>query len=303
MTVNAHTHLELGGFAHLLPPPEGSPFVAWIQTLIAARHTIADDGLLPYQKAVEAGIAALRETGATTVGDISATGASVEPLLDSGLSGVVYLEVLGLEPTAALQRLRETRAKIETYRQRENSMRLGLTIHAPYSCHPDLFREGAAWCVAENVPLCIHIAESKAETELLQHGTGDFIELKRALNLPDLPIPRRSPVAYLEDLGVLEAKPLLIHCVQVDEADIQRLARSGSAVVHCPRSNQRLQCGRMPLEKFLAAGVPVALGTDSLTSSPSLDIREEAEAAIEMHASLVPAEAISALLQSLISNL
>ena len=148
MTVNAHTHLELGGFAHLLPPPEGSPFVAWIQTLIAARHTIADDGLLPYQKAVEAGIAALRETGATTVGDISATGASVEPLLDSGLSGVVYLEVLGLEPTAALQRLRETRAKIETYRQRENSMRLGLTIHAPYSCHPDLFREGAAWCVA-----------------------------------------------------------------------------------------------------------------------------------------------------------
>lgn len=296
--VNAHTHLELGGFAHLLPPPEGSPFVAWIQTLIAARRAIANEGLLPYQKAVEAGVAALRETGTTMVGDISATGVSVEPLHDSGLSGVVYLEVLGLEPTAALQRLRETQAKTDAYRKRENSMRVGLTIHAPYSCHPDLFREGAKWCVAENVPLCVHIAESRAEVELLQHGTGDFLELKRALNLPDLPMPHCSPVAYLEDLGVLEAKPLLIHCVQVDEADIQRIARSGSKVVHCPRSNQRLQCGRMPLEKFLAAGVAVALGTDSLTSSPSLDVRYEAEAAIEMHAGLVPSEAIRALLQS-----
>jgi cytosine/adenosine deaminase-related metal-dependent hydrolase len=303
--INAHTHLELGGFAHLLPPSEGSPFVAWIQTLIAARRAIANDGLLPYQKAVEAGIAALRETGVTTVGDISATGVSVEPLLDSGLSGIVYLEVLGLEPTAALQRLREAQAKIDAYRKRENAMRLGLTIHAPYSCHPDLFREGAKWCVAENVPLCVHIAESKAETELLQHGAGDFLELARTLKLPEFPVPRCSPVAYLQDLGVLEAKPLLVHCVQVDEADIQRIARSGSKVVHCPRSNQRLQCGRMPLEKFLAAGVRVALGTDSLTSSPSLDIRHEAEAAVKLHTGLVPSETIYTLLisNSLISNL
>jgi len=297
MIVNAHTHLELGGFAHLLPPPAGASFVPWIYELIAARRAIAKEGTRPYQQAVEAGVETLRATGTTVVGDISATGVSVEPLLASGLSGVVYLEVLGTD-AAALSRLRETQTKIESYRRRENQMRVGLTVHAPYSCDPELFRQGAAWCAAEGVPLCIHLAESPAENEFLRRGTGAVRDFERKMNLPPLPSPLCSPVQYLEDLGVLAAKPLLVHCVHVDDDDIQRLARSGSTVVHCPRSNQRLQCGRMPLENFLAANIPVCLGTDSLASSPSLDVREEAEAAIELHAGLVPPETIGSLLTS-----
>ena len=261
-----------------------------------ARRELAPQGMAPYRAAVEAGIAALRASGTEVVGDITATGESVEPLLDSGLRGCVYYEVLGLNREEALQRLDQARQRINDWRKREGAMRVGITVHAPYSCHPDLFREAARWCLAEDVPLCIHAAESPAETQLLAWHMGDFLELQRTFNLPTFSAPGQLPIAYLEDLGVLEAKPLLVHCIEVSEADIARIARSGAAVAHCPRSNQRLRCQRMPLEKFLAVGVPLLLGTDSLASSPSLDVREEAEAAIQLHAEHVPAETVRALL-------
>lgn len=270
----------------------------WIIRLIKARAELAPQGLEPYRSAVEAGIAALRASGTEVVGDITATGESVEPLLASGLKGCVYYEVLGLNRDEALKRLDQARQRINDWRKGEGAMRVGITVHAPYSCHPDLFREAARWCRAENVPLCVHAAESPAETQLLAWHMGDFLELQRAFNLPDFSAPGKSPMAYLEDLGVLEAKPLLVHCVEVNDEDIARIARSGSAVAHCPRSNQRLRCQRMPLEKFLAARVPVLLGTDSLASSPSLDVRNEAEAAIQLHAGHVPAETIRDLLHA-----
>ena len=251
--------------------------------------------MAPYRAAVESGIAALRAIGTGVVGDVTTTGESVDPLLASGLRGVVYYEVLSLHRDEARGRLTEARRKIDGWRRREGTMRVGLSVHALYSCHPDLFREAVRWCLADDVPLCVHAAESPAETELLADGSGGFRELQLAFNLANLPTPGLSPVAYLEELGVLEARPLLIHCVEVGDEDIARIERSGSTVVHCPRSNMRLRCKRMPLEKFLAAGVPVALGTDSLASSPSLDVRDEAEAAVQMHAGRVPAETIRAL--------
>jgi hypothetical protein len=92
------------------------------------------------------------------------------------------------------------------------------------------------------------------------------------LGIPYLPSPMMTPLAYLEQKGVLDLKPLLVHMVEVTDDDIERVRRSGATVIHCPRSNQRLQCGRMPLEKYINAAVPVLLGSDSRTSSPSLDV-------------------------------
>jgi 5-methylthioadenosine/S-adenosylhomocysteine deaminase len=252
-----------------------------------------------FRKAVEAGIAALIEAGTTVVGDVSATGASVGPLLESGLAGVVYIEVLGLYAEQADRCLNGVRYLIDEWRPKErNGMRLGLSIHAPYSTHPALWRKALDYARQEALPLCIHIAESSAEYEYLTQGTGPFAdEYYPGLGMPAVTPPRTTPIRYLEDLGALDLKPLLVHAIHVDDDDIQRIKASGASVVHCPRSNLRLRCGRIPLEKYLAHGVPVYLGTDSLSSSPSLNIFDELEVAVALHHDRVQPEAIEALLR------
>jgi cytosine/adenosine deaminase-related metal-dependent hydrolase len=180
-------------------------------------------------------------------------------------------------------------------------MQVGLSLHAPYSCHPDLLRAGAAWCRDNEVPLCIHAAESPAETELLLHGSVRSAPrltraMLRQIGLRRSLVPLKSSVAYLASLGVLAARPLLVHAVHVTDDEIRLIADAGCAVVHCPRSNHRLKCGRMPLERYLAAGVAVYLGTDSRASSPSLDVRQEAEFAQTLHTDWVAPDRVLQLL-------
>jgi 5-methylthioadenosine/S-adenosylhomocysteine deaminase len=89
----------------------------------------------------------------------------------------------------------------------------------------------------------------------------------------------RSPVEYLRLLGVLDLAPLAIHCVQVDERDIEILRDSGAAVATCPRSNRAHGHGVAPLAALQRAGVPVGLGTDSAVSSGDVSLWAEAAAA------------------------
>jgi cytosine/adenosine deaminase-related metal-dependent hydrolase len=76
------------------------------------------------------------------------------------------------------------------------------------------------------------------------------------------------------------------------DEDLDIIAASEAKVAHCPRSNQLLQAGRMPLEKMLARNIPVAIGTDSLASSPSLDVRQEAQTAVTLHQNHVEQKSI-----------
>ena len=295
---NAHTHLEGGWLAPYRPDVTGAPFVDWIVDIVKRGKKLSDPGReITYDAAIEAGIAALIDSGATAVGDISKTGRSIGPLLKSGLQGVVYVEVLGTDPAQADERLDRARKMIEAWRPQEaNGMRIGLSIHTPYSTHLDLWKKALDYARRENLPLCIHVAESPAEHEYLLQGTGPFAETYyKAFDMPAVPSPKQTPVAYLEDLGALALKPLLVHAIHVSDDDLRKIKLSGSSVVHCPRSNLRLQCGRMPLEKYLAQEIPVYLGTDGLGSAPSLDVFDEVEFAIGLHHGTVRPEAIAAL--------
>lgn len=295
---NAHTHLELSDLAHLCPA-DAAEFAPWLWSL--GRH-LAGRSQAQARAAVKRGIVELLACGTTHVGDVTATWQSVEPLLESGMQGVVYLEVLGLDRRRALERLGQAQAAIHRYRLRADRgpLQIGLSLHAPYSCHPDLLRVGAAWCQVEGVPLCIHVAESQAETEMLLHGRSPsvpwFISWLAKLRGTWLShVPGLRPIPYLASLGVLDARPLLIHAVQVAAQDVRTIADAGCAVVHCPRSNSRLSCGRMPLERYLEAGVTVYLGTDSRASSPDLSIAAESGFAQALHAGLVDPQQVAAL--------
>jgi anti-anti-sigma factor len=294
---NAHTHLELGWLANYCPSVGGAPFMEWIVGLIDRRRALGDKLTLTSTKAIEAGIQSLLDAGTTVVGDISGTGLSIAPLLESGLKGVVYLEVIGSNLDFANKTLVWARTIIDKWRSKErNGMKLGITIHTPYSVHPEVWTKALDYVCKEALPLCIHVAESKAERDYLLTGESPEMDIYyRYPGLERVPSPKKTPVQYLDDLGALELKPLLIHAIEVDDEDIQRIKRSGSAVVHCPRSNLRLRCNRMPLEKFIEAGVPVYFGTDSLSSTPSLNVLDELEVAAALHHGKVKPQTLEGL--------
>lgn len=300
--VNAHTHLELSGLSHLRPPAPAD-LGPWLYEVARAV-----DGLSPEARTrdTERGIEQLRAAGITQVCDVTSTGASIEPLRRSGLGGVVYLEIRGEARQRARAELNRARCAIDVAREKQGGspLRVGLALHSPYLCHPELIVQASRWCAEEGVPWTIHLAESVREPLGIRH-------LRSVAAVDEFPIPTmvtrllaaglsrlrslQGPVEYLDRLGALEARPLLTHCIHLSDAEIRRVAESGCHVVHCPHSNHRLSCGRMPLERFLAAGVPVHLGTDSLASSPSLDIREEIRFASELHRGRVEPAAIEKL--------
>lgn len=329
LLVNAHTHLELSDKADLLPDPSAE-FSVWLAKVIRsnAQRTLAST-----RAACESGLAELQAAGTTHVGDISASGLSVELLAQSGLQGMVWLEILATTIAQGLARLEAMKGDTNNLRElaANSSIHIGVTLHSTYSIHPHLWDPVLRWVEAESLPLCIHAAESPSEWEVLTQGTGHFrvfegrlvasqmslspmaknLVAKFLSSLPPklrqqmakwgipyhLPAPMMTPIAYLEQQGVLAFKPLLVHAVQVSDEDIKRIKRSGAAVVHCPRSNQRLECGRMPLEKYLEAAVPVLMGTDSRTSSPSLNVAEEVAFAYTLHEGKVPPSVIDMLVQ------
>jgi cytosine/adenosine deaminase-related metal-dependent hydrolase len=272
--INAHTHLELTTLSFLYSDGPGT-LRPWMNRVYHHMNELTNEQVLG---AVKQGIDELQSSGTTHVVDISARWLSLQPLLASGLQGIVCLEVRGLERQGALEKLEEAKTFIYRARSknRSSAMRVGLSLHSPYSCHPILLKEGAAWCAAENIPLSIHVGESPRERKWIQQA-----------RMASRFFPGKEPVSYLDSLGVLSARPLLVHCTNLSERDISRVAESGSAVVHCPRSNEHLSNGRMPLERFLSAGIPVYIGTDSVASCPDLNVYKEIEFAKRFHSGLV----------------
>jgi 5-methylthioadenosine/S-adenosylhomocysteine deaminase len=110
-----------------------------------------------------------------------------------------------------------------------------------------------------------------------------------------------TPVAYLENLGVLDELTVAVHTVWLSRADREILARRGVKVSHCPESNLKLASGVAPIPELLQAGVTVGLGTDGAASNNNLDLWGELSLAARLHKvwqrdpTLLPAAAAVAL--------
>ena len=132
----------------------------------------------------------------------------------------------------------------------------------------------------------MHVAESKDEIRLLQRKYSRFEKLYRGVGWVTAWAPSAdSPFEYLHTLGLLNDNFLAVHAVQATDKDISLIKRSRVSVAHCPRSNRETGVGKMPLRKFLDSGIVVGLGTDSLASSPSLNLWDEMRSAYRMHRS------------------
>ena len=273
--VNVHSHPELAGMRGLL---EDLPFHQWIPRLRRAKDGArAEEGDLGAAarwtclEAISAGI--------TTLAATEDSGASLDAMREAGLRGVVYREVFGPAPRQAQPALQDLLQKVESMRRSATDLvHVGVSPHAPYTISDELFRLVASYATAERLPVAVHAAESEVESQLVIDGDGPFAAGLRTRGI-DTPPRAVSPIALLEQTGILATQPLLIHCVRVDADDVRRIADAGAVVAHCPVANARLGHGIAPVVELAAAGVTIGIGSDSVASNNRIDLLEEARVA------------------------
>ena len=272
--VNTHTHLELSGLRTHVPPAASLPM--WVRQVFART---ADVGLDAGE--VVRAVGELHAAGVGLVGDITNTLISVEPLVRSPIAAVVFKELLGFnqaDPGALVARERAALAECRhqvSGETGEKNIRLQLGAHAPYSVSPKLFE--AIREAVDAGPLCVHLAESPEELTFLCSGTGPWRAVLEARGRwdPQWEPFDAGPVAYLERLGWITSRSVLVHGVHLTDGELRQLAAVGATLVTCPRSNRWTGAGIPPIARFYASGVRVAVGTDSLASAPDLSVFAE----------------------------
>jgi cytosine/adenosine deaminase-related metal-dependent hydrolase len=275
--VNAHTHLELSWLRGRVPP--AATFIDWIKQLFltrGGRHERHDD--TDVLDATRAAIRELRDGGVSAVGDISNSLASVGPLRDEGLRGIVFHELLGFNLPHG-HRIAETRPARDRARQiGRDDVRVSLAPHACYSVSPEMFRAIREELDQASLRITsVHVAESESEMEFLERGTGGWPALLRWVGswVEGWQPPGCGPVEFLDTLAFLDPHTLVVHGVQLADESLAHLARIGCTLVTCPRSNEWVGAGVPPVARFYASGVPVAVGTDSLASVEDLNVFSE----------------------------
>jgi 5-methylthioadenosine/S-adenosylhomocysteine deaminase len=138
----------------------------------------------------------------------------------------------------------------------DGRVRCGMGPHSPYMCPPDFLRQVVEAAQDLDVGIHIHVAESQEQVNnsLEAHG--------------------KTPVAYLDELGVFDVPTIAAHCIVVNDEDLAILAEKGVHVAHTPKTYLKLAMGVAPLPRFLENDVRVALGTDGPASNNDLNMLE-----------------------------
>ena len=137
--------------------------------------------------------------------------------------------------------------------------------HSPYTCSETTLKKAKNAASAENVLFQIHTAETKSEYDQIQAQQ------------------RATPVKYLDNIGILDKNTLLVHCVWLDDDDLEIIGQRQAKVSHNPESNMKLASGIAPVPKLLTAGITVGLGTDGCASNNDLDLFREMDTAAKLH--------------------
>ncbi|WP_295541450.1 TRZ/ATZ family hydrolase [uncultured Thiohalocapsa sp.] len=149
-------------------------------------------------------------------------------------------------------------------------LRRGLELHAHYRDHAlvrPAFAPHSTYAVSEAPLMRVRTLADELEVQVHMHLHETRDEVLQVLRAHG-----ERPIARLDRLGLLGPQLVAVHMTQLEEAEIGRLAATGTQVVHCPESNLKLASGFCPVHDLLSAGVNVALGTDGAASNNDLNL-------------------------------
>ncbi len=262
--VNAHAHLQYGpSFADLASG--GMPFPDWLGQMMQRRMMVSDDG---WRAEVAHSWEQAHAAGTVAVADIVTN----DVALDVDVPGVRYLESVALASDA----WSGEQARLEPLLTGHHDT--GLSPHTLYTLGTGALTGSIALARQQERRLHPHLAETADEDRFVRHGDGPLSVWAFATELRDGAGQGRSPAEYLDALGGLGDDVHVAHGTHLGESDRTLLRTRGTAVALCARSNAILGAGIPPVAALLREGNPIAVGTDSLASTPDLDLLAEARA-------------------------
>ena len=270
--INPHVHLEFGANSTHL---EYGDFMSWLKSVIQNRDELIEScNISCYKKQIDH----MLESGITTFGAVSSYGKELRACVAAPQRVIFFNEAIGSRPDAVDALYSDFLDRLNQSREVANGKLIpAIAIHSPYSVHPVLIKKILK--NIENEPLSAHFLESKIEKEWLESATGPFKEFFENF------LQQTKPNCNSEEfLKLFEDHPtLLTHAVWTDEKELNMIASAGHTIIHCPRSNRLLGCGRVKLLELNKREISWLLGTDGFSSNSSLNLWEEMRAALMMH--------------------
>lgn len=260
--VNCHTHSAMTGLRGIR---DDSNLHEWLEDYIWPAEAEFTPEMTT--KAVKEALTEMLQSGTTTFNDMyNPNGVEIEKIYEAVKASKMrcYFSptLFSSDVEMTEETIARTRAIIETIKSyQDTNFKVMVAPHSPYSCSRELLEASLNLAKEENIPLHIHVAETKEESGIILKRYG------------------KRPLAFLDELGYLDHKSVFAHGVELNEAEITRLADSQVAIAHNPISNLKLASGIAPVVQLQQAGVPVGIATDSVASNNNLDMFEEGRTA------------------------
>lgn len=263
--VNTHTHLPMTLFRGLA---DDLPLHDWLENHIfpaEAKHINSEN----VQASTRLACAEMIMSGTTTCCDGYFFEDEVASAVsDSGLRAILAQGIIDFPAPGVpnpVDNIDHAVAYIQKWLGVSKLIRPSIFCHSPYTCSAETLQKAKKAAASKDLLFQIHVAETKQEWDRVnsEHGI--------------------SPIQYLDRIGILDRNTLLVHCIWVDDHDVETVAERECAVSHNPESNMKLASGIAPVEKFLEAGIPVGLGTDGCASNNTLDIFQAMDMTAKLH--------------------
>lgn len=262
--INTHTHAAMAYFRGLA---DDLPLDVWLEKHIwpAEAKNINHEFI---KKSSELAILEMLKSGITCFNDMYFyEEVTAEAAKKAGIRAVIGEGILNF-PTPSCKTPDETMDKTielaEKYKDDE-LISAAMAPHSIYACDKKVLIKTKEIAEKYNLPIHIHVSETKKEAEDCKNQHG------------------KSPVEYLDELGILSEKLIAAHSVWLSGSDLKIYKNRGVKAAHCPISNMKLASGAAHVGRMLEFGIPVGLGTDGAASNNTLDLFSDMRACALLH--------------------
>jgi len=271
--INTHVHLEFS--ANKTSLTYGN-FVQWLFSVIKNREDLIEKAT---QKLIDKELSKMIQNGTTTIGAISSYGFDMNSCINSALNVVYFTEVLGSKADMIDTLFLDFQEKLKSaISATSDSFIPAIAIHSPYSTHPFLIREVLNIARQKEMVVSTHFQESQAENDWLNYSTGEFEYFFK--DMLDQHESFQKPSAFLHQFHDIKHLSFT-HCIQANKKELAQIKELGASIIHCPSSNRLLNNSILNLSYI--EDIPLAMGTDGLSSNHSLNMFEEMRNSFYMH--------------------